>query len=246
MNPALERTTAERVSVATRLDGEPARSRDPDVFAVIDGRRLERECFLRSIELLHPRIVVLGYSGIADCVEAASVSPMPNVIIYNIGSRDVADPGVVAALREVVEHRPDVPVVVLGESEDLEQILAALEAGATGYIPVSIGIDAIIEATKLTSAGGAFLTAGSLVSLRHASARTSSPAPVVGLQLTSRQAAVADALRRGKANKVIAYELNMCESTVKVHIRNIMKKLSATNRTEAAFKLNAVQVGCAD
>ena len=43
---------------------------------------------------------------------------------------------------------------------------------------------------------------------------------------TSRQAAVADALRRGKANKTIAYELNMCESTVKVHIRTIMKKLA--------------------
>ena len=55
-----------------------------------------------------------------------------------------------------------------------------------------------------------------------------------------RQFAVADALRRGKANKIIAYELNMSESTVKVHIRNIMKKHKATNRTEAAFKLNAM------
>jgi DNA-binding NarL/FixJ family response regulator len=55
---------------------------------------------------------------------------------------------------------------------------------------------------------------------------------------TARQAAVADALRRGKANKIIAYELNLCESTVKVHIRNIMKKLKAKNRTEVAYKIN--------
>ena len=47
-----------------------------------------------------------------------------------------------------------------------------------------------------------------------------------------------DALRRGKANKIIAYELNMCESTVKVHIRNIMKKLKAKNRTEVAYLAN--------
>ena len=39
-------------------------------------------------------------------------------------------------------------------------------------------------------------------------------------------------------NKIIAYELNMCESTVKVHIRNIMQKLKATNRTEAAYKVS--------
>ena len=51
---------------------------------------------------------------------------------------------------------------------------------------------------------------------------------------------MAQALRRGKANKTIAYELNMCESTVKVHIRTIMRKLEARNRTEAAFKLNAI------
>jgi DNA-binding NarL/FixJ family response regulator len=44
------------------------------------------------------------------------------------------------------------------------------------------------------------------------------------------------ALREGKANKIIAYELNMRESTVKVHVRNIMKRLNARNRTEVAFK----------
>jgi len=56
--------------------------------------------------------------------------------------------------------------------------------------------------------------------------------------LTTRQLAVLEAVRRGKANKIIAYELNMCESTVKVHLRNIMKKLRARNRTEAAFMIH--------
>jgi DNA-binding NarL/FixJ family response regulator len=58
------------------------------------------------------------------------------------------------------------------------------------------------------------------------------------LRLTARQAEVAKALRRGTANKVIAYELGMCESTVKVHVRNIMRKLKARNRTEVAFMMN--------
>lgn len=61
--------------------------------------------------------------------------------------------------------------------------------------------------------------------------------PLCGL-LSDRQAAVADAISRGKPNKVIAYELNLCESTVKVHIRSIMKKLQARNRTEVAFKMH--------
>jgi DNA-binding NarL/FixJ family response regulator len=48
--------------------------------------------------------------------------------------------------------------------------------------------------------------------------------------------AVIRALQQGKPNKVIAYELNMCESTVKVHVRNLMKKLKAKNRTDLAIK----------
>jgi DNA-binding NarL/FixJ family response regulator len=57
---------------------------------------------------------------------------------------------------------------------------------------------------------------------------------------TAREADVVEALRQGKANKIIAYELNLCESTVKVHIRSIMRKLKATNRTEVAYKLRDV------
>ena len=54
---------------------------------------------------------------------------------------------------------------------------------------------------------------------------------------TTRQKAVVDALRKGKPNKLIAHELNISESTVKVHIHSIMKKLQAKNRTEAVIKL---------
>ena len=56
---------------------------------------------------------------------------------------------------------------------------------------------------------------------------------------THRQAAVIDALCSGKANKIIAHELSMQESTVKVHVRNIMRKLKAKNRTEVAVMVNA-------
>ena len=55
-----------------------------------------------------------------------------------------------------------------------------------------------------------------------------------------RQLSVLEGLRQGKANKTIAHELTMRESTVKVHIRNIMRKLNATNRTQVAFLTNAM------
>ena len=63
--------------------------------------------------------------------------------------------------------------------------------------------------------------------------RESLPAPGA---VTARELAVVRAIQHGKSNKVIAYELGMCESTVKVHVRRIMKKLNAKNRTEVAIK----------
>ena len=59
-----------------------------------------------------------------------------------------------------------------------------------------------------------------------------------GLDLTPRELSVIDLLREGKPNKLIAAQLDMQESTVKVHVRNILKKLNATNRTHAAFVAN--------
>jgi DNA-binding NarL/FixJ family response regulator len=130
------------------------------------------------------------------------------------------------------------PVIVLADTDDLAQIVKALESGARGYIPSSIGIDVCMEAIKLTLAGGIFVPASSVLAM-HQLVRSSSGVanPLAGL-LTARQAEVVEALRRGKANKIIAYELKLRESTVKVHIRNIMKKIKATNRTEIAYKIN--------
>lgn len=210
-----------------------------EIIALIDGRRLERECFVRSIELLHPRIVVLGFATVEDCLAAVGRETVPSAIILNVGSRTLSDPELRARLDPLLQLGEEIPVVILGESEEIEELVTALDSGASGYVPVSVGIEAIIEATKLAASGGVFLSLESLGKLRH-SMGAKSAIPPDFRNLTTRQQAVADALRQGKANKAIAYELNMCESTVKVHIRNIMRKLKATNRTEAAFKLNAI------
>jgi DNA-binding NarL/FixJ family response regulator len=90
----------------------------------------------------------------------------------------------------------------------------------------------------LVNAGGTYVPASSLVAA-HQSSQEPGTSKRLGI-FTVRQAAVVEALRKGKANKIIAYELNMRESTVKVHVRSIMKKLKAKNRTEVAFLTNGL------
>ncbi len=213
--------------------------RKTEALAIIDGRSLERECFARSIRLSRPGLSVEAYASVDEWA-AAEHAAFPVAILYSVGTRNASDPEVAAQIERLVELAGETPAIVLAESEDLREMIAAVDRGARGYIPASVGIDVIFEAARLTAVGGIFLPIASALSLRDAVAARSEPTKGLADIFTPRQASVAHALRRGKANKIIAYDLNMCESTVKIHIRNILKKLKATNRTEAAFKLNAL------
>jgi DNA-binding NarL/FixJ family response regulator len=130
---------------------------------------------------------------------------------------------------------------VLSDRDDVDEVNRALTHGVRGYIPTSVECGVAVAALRLISAGGTFVPADAL---------RSTAAKVVdqpeggrqrrsdGLDLTPRELSVIDLLREGKPNKVIAARLEMQENTVKVHVRNILKKLNATNRTHAAFVAN--------
>ena len=216
------------------------KDRGLDRIVVVDARNLARECFIRTLEVSHPRLSIRGYRNAVDWLAVAEIEPRPIAVLYNIGSGLPGDPEIAGELRRLADGAGPTPVIVLGETEDLQEMIKAIDGGAGGYIPASIGIDVVLEATRLTAAGGMFLPVASILSMRDQIVARPVDAAKGEQRFTVRQSAVANALWRGKSNKVIAFELSMSESTVKVHIRNIMKKLNATNRTEAAFKLATV------
>jgi DNA-binding NarL/FixJ family response regulator len=231
---------------ATRIDIAESQARSDqhlrlapssETLVLIDARPLERECFVRSLLLARPRLAVDAYRSLAEWQAAEGPSGTPLAILFNAGARSPSDADVRAEVERLAASAAPQPVIVLAQCEDVGSMIAAIESGARGYIPASVGIDVIYEAARVAAVGGIFVPTASALSLRSslvpAASRTALPS-----RFTPRQAAVADALRCGKANKIIAYELNMRESTVKIHVRTILKKLAATNRTEAAFKLN--------
>jgi DNA-binding NarL/FixJ family response regulator len=154
-------------------------------------------------------------------------------LIISVGPERMSSVTVASLLSRVSELLPDTPVAVLSDYEDPASIREAFNNGVRGYIPTSLASRVAVEAVRLVCAGGTFAPAATLL------CEADSPQPSVSEPLiegfTQRQSQILDCLRRGMANKLIAYELNMCESTVKVHIRNIMKKLNATNRTQVAY-----------
>jgi DNA-binding NarL/FixJ family response regulator len=164
-------------------------------------------------------------------------------VLLSIGSASVSDDPVRECIEQLRAALDDIPVVLLADCEDVSCISQAFRWGVRGYIPTRLKAPVVIEALRLVQAGGTFLPADLLVKALEDEPSSSS---VVGKQLTSvepttvadltpRQREVLERLRRGMPNKLIAYELQMQEGTVKVHVRHIMKKLKATNRTQAAL-----------
>lgn len=206
-------------------------------LAIVDSRALGRECLARCIAAQQGCGSIRTFGSIEE-LRRKKASHAFSAILFNIGARKIADPEIAEEMKKLTTEFSELPVLILSDTDELTQILQALEAGARGYIPSSVGIDVCIEAIRLSLVGGIFVPASSVLAVRQLLVSGhSAERPMAGF-FTVRQAEVVEALRRGKPNKIIAYELNLRESTVKVHIRNIMKKLKATNRTEVAYRIH--------
>jgi DNA-binding NarL/FixJ family response regulator len=204
-------------------------------IAVIESRTFIRECIRRSVQSAFP-LPVLTYSTATE-LEQQHLLTSPQLIIFSwVEDNKEASTN---ALKVLSELAPRIPIIVLAYSNDSELARTAICHGAKGYIPVTMGFEITIEAVRFVLAGGTYAPMDCLLE-RDRPGDAPSRVPTSGL-VTDRELAVVRAIQQGKSNKVIAYDLNMCESTVKVHVRNIMKKLKARNRTEVA--INALMAG---
>jgi DNA-binding NarL/FixJ family response regulator len=198
---------------------------------LIDRYRLTQECLTKALGSLHPEIKISSFTAVQDCIDAA-----PNdldLIIYCPHVNDVSDTTMAQSVATISQAFPTTPVMIFSDADRAQHqtiLRSTLESGARGFVPTqTAGLPIIWAAISLVNAGGTFVPADLILTTRR------DRSPGRPNRLTARQGAVFAHLRLGKANKVIAYELGMCESTVKVHVRNIMRKVGATNRTQAAY-----------
>lgn len=212
-----------------------------DSIVVIELRNIVMECVASCLQARWPSGRIAAFASVIDWMASISDDDDGDVLIMlGIGGRRASDDLVMNAVAQLREAAPGCRIVLMGDEEDAPQILEALDLGACGYVPTSVSLSVAVEAMKLVAVGGTYIPASSLTSSRKLICEGAHVNPLVTAgRFTARQAAVVDALRQGKANKIIAYELNMRESTVKVHVRNIMRKLKAKNRTEVAFMTSA-------
>jgi DNA-binding NarL/FixJ family response regulator len=222
------------------LAGDDTASASLSRVAVIERRSLMRECLIRSLAAATGWNVV-AYETAAAWLAVSDKMPV-SLVVLCLGQPGAAtdEDADIARLAEIAALAP---VALMADSEDPSHIVGALERHVRGYIPTSLPLHVAVEALRLVRAGGVYVPASSLIASQKSQVEADEDNPKASSMFTTRQLAVIAALRKGKANKIIAYELNMRESTVKVHVRNIMKKLKARNRTEVAYLANTMLSG---
>jgi DNA-binding NarL/FixJ family response regulator len=209
-------------------------------IVIVDKRALDRECLARSLREHNPKFEFRTVESIDELRRQNGSKAIPSALLLILGARKVTEQSAKEEIASAVSAFRNIPVIVIADPDDPVQILSALESGARGYIPSNVRLKVAAEAIGLARAGGVFVPAGAFLALRETILSAANGARPLHSMFTAREADVVESLRQGKANKIIAYELNLCESTVKVHIRSIMRKLKATNRTEVAYKLRDV------
>ncbi|MGZ8242103.1 LuxR C-terminal-related transcriptional regulator [Methylomagnum sp.] len=216
-------------------------------IVLIDPRPLSRTSISRLLSGPFPanrRSEDFSVWPVASFEEYYSAPPAHNtevaLMIFNLGGLCPLDEKMRMDHARMREDFPRVPLVILSDCANPNHILGALRDGARGYIPSALEPSMVMQAIRLVLAGGTFIPPGVLAADADPGG-TGEPSAaekdgfVLPCELTPRQTEVFDLLRQGKSNKVIAYELGMQESTVKVHVRQIMRKLKAINRTHAVF-----------
>ena len=215
--------------VARRLDVQSSKAVEKKVV-IVESRIFLRECIQRSIQsaLSIPVETLTSFSELGEqrAIESA------RLVIISLGETNT--PESAEALNIISNLAPSLPTIVLSSKYNFEVMRAVIGYGAKGYIPMTMGFEIAVEAVRFVLAGGTYVPAEYLLSAIPSAVTPSRPAAPGAI--TSRELAVVRAIHQGKPNKIIAYELNMCESTVKVHVRHIMKKLRAKNRTDVAIK----------
>ena len=169
----------------------------------------------------HPDLVVVAEAGTADEAVAAFREHRPDVTLMDLGLPDRSG---VEATRDILALDPDARVLALTTYDGDEDIYRALEAGAAGYLLKDMLRTEIADAVRAVAAGRRVVPPG-------VAARLAEQFPRAGL--TDREREVLAAAADGLSNQQIADRLGIALGTVKVHVRHVLDKLDAPDRTAA-------------
>jgi len=205
---------------------------EPTRVLLVDDHEMVRRG-LRDFLRLFDDIEVVGEAGDGQEALAATDELHPDVVVMDLNLPRLDG---IEATRELRATRPDVEVVALtGFAED-ERVMAAIEAGAAGFLLKDADPDDVAAAIRAARNGEMYLDpAVAGVVARQLRASGASAAPADDSALTPRERDVLALVAQGLPNRAIGDALGITERTARTHVSNILAKLGLTSRTQAAL-----------
>lgn len=202
---------------------------EPLRIVVADDHPLFREGVVHSLSS-EPDIEIVGEA--ADGMEAARLAAdlLPDLVLM-----DLAMPkgGGIEATRRLAASVPATAVLILTVSENRDDLLDALKAGARGYVLKGVGSGGLVHAVRAVSNGEVYVTPALASGILHEMTRGDTVDPIE--QLTPRERDILKLVAEGRTNREIGEQLFLAEKTVKHYMTNVLQKLHVRSRVEAAL-----------
>jgi two-component system, NarL family, nitrate/nitrite response regulator NarL len=224
--------------------------RQSTATTLVDRCTLFREGLARILSGSHFRIVqkLSSLGDLTDNVADGQTS------LFMIGLTADGAHDETLELRAIRQKYPTAHVVVLSEAMEAVSLATALQSGVDGYLLKTMSCEALIKSLDLVMLGEFVIPGAAMPLLRQLGTTPVEPPELVGLMpvrphelpavdsaarlLSSREAQILSCIREGGSNKLIARKFDITEATVKVHVKAILRKLRAKNRTQAAIWAN--------
>jgi DNA-binding NarL/FixJ family response regulator len=203
---------------------------------VADDHSLFRDGIVSLLEAAGFEVV--GQVGDGHAAVEAALLLNPDLVLLDLAMPELSG---LEALEQIHQALPDTPVVMLTMSDDDADVLAAIKAGARGYLLKSLNSEEFFAMLEGLERGEAAMTRQTTANLMRG---LTSPVGLPIGSLTPRELELLRLVAKGMPNKTIALELSVSENTVKYHLKSILQKLNAGNRTEAVTE--AIRRGLLD
>jgi two-component system nitrate/nitrite response regulator NarL len=210
---------------------------DPQTLLIVDDHPLFRKGVIQLIQAA-PEFRFVGEAPSGTEGIARALALQPDMILLDLNMKDMSGVEVLRALKGAgLESR----IVMLTVSDQAEDLMAALQAGADGYLLKDMEPEDLM-AQIVEAARGKITISERLTNLLVNSLREKNrPVNPAEAGLTEQENRILEQLIDGKSNKLIAKDLGIAEGTVKVHVKHLLKKLNLRSRVEAAVWADRVK-----
>lgn len=191
---------------------------------VVDDHPIVLEVMSAIVSAVFVQAQIYSADNLASAIEIAQITDGIELALLDLGLPDAVG---LEVLNRFLAACPLIPAVVVSGAEERDVVLAALRAGARGYVPKTSKHDVIVAALRLVAAGGMYVPP-------QAIAEDSAAEAVLAHSLTGRQMDVLRLMAKGLADKQIAKHLRISHDTVRNHARALYVALGVESRKEAA------------